>query len=78
MLIRYILQIKIYLVGLQKSIKQKTMKQKIKIIALGIFLTSFVFSCSENEPISKDSAISREQKGVAIELGKRLENPYSV
>lgn len=45
---------------------------------LGLFLTTIVFSCSENESISKDSAISREEKGVAIELGKRLENPYSV
>ena len=54
------------------------MKQKFKMIALGIVLTTIVFSCSENESISKDSAISREEKGVAIELGKRLENPYSV
>ena len=53
------------------------MKQKFKMIALGIVLTTIVFSCSENDPNSKDSAISREE-GVAIELGKRLENPYSV
>lgn len=54
------------------------MLQKIKMIVLGIFLTTIVFSCSENDPNSKDSAISKEEKGVAIELGKKLENPYSV
>ena len=35
-------------------------------------------SCSDNEPNSEDDTISKEQKGVATQLGRKLENPYSV
>ena len=54
------------------------MTQKFKMIALGLFLVAVVSSCSDNEPNSEDDTISREQKGVATQLGKKLENPYSV
>lgn len=48
------------------------------MIALGLFLATVVSSCSDNEPNSEDDTISREQKGVATQLGRKLENPYSV
>ena len=54
------------------------MTQKFKMIALGLFLATVVSSCSDNEPNSEDGTTSREQKGVATQLGRKLENPYSV
>ncbi|SHF96243.1 hypothetical protein SAMN05444372_101349 [Flavobacterium micromati] len=54
------------------------MTKKYKMIALGLFLATVVSSCSDHEPNSEDNTISREQKGVATQLGRKLENPYSV
>ncbi len=48
------------------------------MIVLGLFLATIVSSCNENEPSSNESTISREEKGAATQLGKKLENPYSV
>lgn len=51
---------------------------KFKIITLGLFLTT-ILSCSDNEPNSAEntSATARD-KDYLLELGKKLENPYSV
>jgi hypothetical protein len=54
------------------------MKQKFKNIALGLFLATVVSSCTENEPHLPESTNASSNKGAAIELGKKLENPYSV
>ncbi len=54
------------------------MKQKFKSIALGLFLATVVSSCSENEPNSTNSTVASEEKGVATQLGEKLDNPYSV
>ena len=35
-------------------------------------------SCSDNEPTPNNSAIYNVEKGVVMQLGKKLENPYSV
>jgi hypothetical protein len=54
------------------------MKQQFKRIALGLFLSTVVSSCSENEPNSTNSTVVAEEKGLATQLGEKLENPYSV
>jgi hypothetical protein len=56
----------------------KNLKQKFKSIALGLFLATVVSSCSENEPNSTNSTVASEEKGVATQLGEKLDNPYSV
>ena len=48
------------------------------MIALGLFLATVVQSCSDNESTPNDIAISKVEKGVITQLGKKLENPYSV
>lgn len=54
------------------------MKKQLKMFVVGLFLATFVQSCSEDQNNTSESAISFEEKGVATQLGKKLENPYSV
>lgn len=54
------------------------MNQKLKRMMLGLFLATFVSSCNDNEPNLTENTTSTDNKAVAIELGEKLENPYSV
>ena len=71
------LQIKICFIAFRNQ-KIKNFDTKIQNIALGLFLATIMQSCRDNEPTPNNSAIYNVEKGVVMQLGKKLENPYSV
>jgi hypothetical protein len=54
------------------------MEQKFKIVTGGLFITALLSSCHEHDPVVIYSAAALENSGIATQLGKKLESPYSV